>query len=271
MSVSHPEAPVPQESTSSGPTFQPVLPYDASQPYQNAAAYHQPMETYQLPSAYEHNPSYEQQGTAYHSAPDYETPSSSSYQPVSLEQPMEHMTARERFARRNRQAMESMSYSAAENHHTSINALEPMSTDHSSSTMSMNCETEGGSNSTQANCLESAPGNMHEGNSDCFDPYSTSSEHSANLGEASMNTADSLEPGEGYSSAVAVPRKKGSIFKSRGHGSDDNKKRLALYKHKWSDNQEGGASTSQQAANTAVTESQGNSSLLFPFVKFKSF
>lgn len=280
MDVSHSEAPIQLESTSSAPAFQPVLPYDVSQSYQNAAVYHQPVETYQLPTSYEHTTSYQQQGVAFQSASTYETPSSSSYQPASSEQPVEHMTARERFARRNRQAMESTCYGTD---HSTLNALEqaPLSSvDHTSnnaadrslrtmettSSSSTNCEIEGAHSSTPVICVESASGNMHtlnEGNSDNRDPYPGGSELNASLAEPSTSNAESTEPVEGYSSAVVVPRKKGSIFKSRGHGSEDNKKRLALYKHKWSDNQEGGASTSQQGTNAAVTESQGNFKLLF--------
>ncbi|KAE8751805.1 hypothetical protein FOCC_FOCC001654 [Frankliniella occidentalis] len=260
--VSHAPAFDQQAGEISSAGYQPP-PYDGAPAYPSGSVYQQSSGAYQLPPAYEQVPTYEQGEPPFQPAQAYEAPSSSSsssYQstaPSEATEPLEHMTARERFARRNRQAMESsISASSTDNPTMSSKTYQtsdertPTPSDARSlmdATSSMHCDSmEATSSST---LLSKISYTNDEGNGDAMDVYS-SLEHGG--GNTETDTS------ERYSSAVVPPRKKGSIFKSRAHGTDENKKR-ALYKHKWCDNQ-----ASQQGSNTAEAENTASTSLAKP-------
>lgn len=183
-------------------------------------------------------------------------------------EPLVHMTARERFAKRNRQAMESASYSA--------NTVNPFSatdfTDIGHSESSMGTIDTAGTHSLHSDSIDASnvlvsSKNSHgndEAGLESMGVYPGSSDPSSSINELGAIHGEASDTVEDYSSAIVVPRKKGSIFKSRAHGSDDNKKRLALYKHKWSDNQEGGANPSQQGPNVVEAESLASASSTRP-------
>ncbi|KAK3925355.1 Protein wings apart-like [Frankliniella fusca] len=219
---------------------------------------HQQSEGYPLPSAYEQPSTYQPAQPPFQP---YEAPSSSSSYQSEPAEPLEHMTARERFARRNRQAMESSnsastvsSNESQRTFHTSDDRSEPQSLMDSVATSSMHCDSMEATSSSSL--LSKFPSSNDDGSGEAMDVYS-SLEQGANVMD-SGSIAETTDPSERYSSAVVPPRKKGSIFKSRAHGSDENKKR-ALYKHKWCDNQ-----GSQQGSNTAEAENSASTSSAIP-------
>ncbi|XP_034243848.1 wings apart-like protein homolog 1 isoform X2 [Thrips palmi] len=245
-------------------TYPPVSSFQVPPSYPSAPAFQQPVENYQLPPPYDHTSSYQQPDVNYQATESYEAPTSSYQAAASSEpdEPLEHMTARQRFDRRNRQAMEShQAPQSMANHieHSSLETRSQQSPDHemhSSNMGSVDCDPIDSANSVIANSAL-ASRNVYDDGPDAFDGYPGSS------GEPSANheVSDSIES---YSSAVVVPRKKGSIFKSRAHGTDENKKRLALYKHKWSDNQEGAPGASQPGSNVEQAETNASASLAKP-------
>lgn len=232
--------------------------HEVAQLYTSVPTCHQPVEAYQLPS-YEHVPPYQQPNLQYQEAPMYEAPTSSVPYQAALssepEEPVEHMTARERFARRNRQAMESTSYGTPVGSLTDSSAIGHGDTSPvgmADSSHSLSCEAMDASRSTNIEALLKNSHHTDEDNMDSLDLYSANTETNVNMAESNALNLDASDM-----SAIVAPRKKGSIFKSRAHGSDDNKKRLALYKHKWSDNQEGGANNAPQGSNAVEVESNG--------------
>lgn len=233
--------------------------HEVAQSYSSVPTCRQPVEAYQLPS-YEHVPPYQQPNLQYQGAPMYEAPTSSSapYQAAlssEPEEPVEHMTARERFARRNRQAMESTSYGAPVGSLIDSSAIshgDASPVGMADSSHSLSCEAMDASRSTNIEALLKNSHHSDEDNLDTLDLYSANTEPNVNMADSNALNLDASDM-----SAIVAPRKKGSIFKSRAHGSDDNKKRLALYKHKWSDNQEGGANNAPQGSNAVEAESNG--------------
>ncbi|KAJ1521007.1 hypothetical protein ONE63_002720 [Megalurothrips usitatus] len=260
---SHTEA-VPYQAGGGAPaSYESAPSYQMTASYPQAPGYHQPADSYQLPSSYETAAPLQQPG--YQAAQPFESSSSSpsalmyqspvaSVAPEPIE-PLEHMTARERFARRNRQAMESTNYTA---HTSSISssaasALDPKTFNPSElsnlNSLPIDPTDSNSVHNVNMTVLSRNSSTNDEGNAEVLDVYSGSTD------QCLTSNADAPDTAESYSSAVVVPRKKGSIFKSRAHGTDDNKKRLALYKHKWSDNLDGTAGTSQQGSNAAAASS----------------
>lgn len=245
----------PEEATSSYP---PVSSYEVPPSYPSAPAYQQPTENYQLPPTYDHATSYQQPDGNYQGSDAYEAPTSS-YQAAPLsepDEPLEHMTARQRFDRRNRQAMVSHQVPPSSVNHIENASVETRCQSPELSMQSAaDCDVHAmdTSSSVIANAaLASRNVYSHDDGPDAFDGYPASLSESSGINHEVSDAIESYS-----SSAVVVPRKKGSIFKSRAQGKDDNKKRLALYKHKWSDNQEGAPGTSQPGSTVEQTENHG--------------
>nr|CAD7399390.1 unnamed protein product [Timema cristinae] len=83
---------------------------------------------------------------------------------------------------------------------------------------------------------------------------------------SSLNKSDfsSQELESGSSERAGSPfQKKGSIFKSRSLLSNGSRKRLALYKHKWSDDKEGGSKAGGNTSPSSTIPSQQTSSTTY--------